>query len=89
MPLSRNLGTLTSWNLLGYSRPVTGLLYLYVDFLLVPVRGGVHPRAIALPEGLCPMITTGIESQTFRLVAQFLKQVHHRISSVLSKPLLL
>jgi len=27
MPLSRNLGTLTSWNPLGNSRPVTGLLY--------------------------------------------------------------
>jgi len=29
MPLSRNLGTLTSWNPLGHFRPVTGLLYLY------------------------------------------------------------
>jgi len=28
MPLSWNLGTLTSWNPLGYSRPVTGLIYL-------------------------------------------------------------
>ena len=28
MPLSQNLGTLTSWNPLGHSRPVTGLLYL-------------------------------------------------------------
>ena len=28
--LSRNLGTLTSWNLLGLSRPVMGLLYLYM-----------------------------------------------------------
>ena len=27
--LSWNLGTLTSWNPLGHSRPVTGLLYLY------------------------------------------------------------
>jgi len=27
VPLSRNLGTLTSWNTLGHSRPVTGLLY--------------------------------------------------------------
>jgi hypothetical protein len=27
--LSRNLGTLTSWNPLGHSRPVTGLLYLF------------------------------------------------------------
>jgi hypothetical protein len=30
VPLSRNLGTLTSWNLLGHSRPVTELLYLYL-----------------------------------------------------------
>jgi hypothetical protein len=30
VPLSRNLGTLTSWNPLGHSRPVTGLLYLYI-----------------------------------------------------------
>ena len=28
MPLSRNLGTLTSWNPLGHSGPVTGLIYL-------------------------------------------------------------
>ena len=30
VPLSRNLGTLTSWNPLGHSGPVTGLLYLYI-----------------------------------------------------------
>ena len=30
MPLSRNLGTLTFWNPLGHSRPVTGLIYLYL-----------------------------------------------------------
>jgi len=30
VPLSCNLGTLTSWNPLGHSRPVTGLLYLYL-----------------------------------------------------------
>ena len=30
VPLSWNLGTLTSWNPLGHSRPVTGLLYLYL-----------------------------------------------------------
>ena len=30
MPLSCNLGTLTSWKPLGHSRPVTGLLYLYL-----------------------------------------------------------
>ena len=30
VPLSRNLGTLTSWNPMGPSGPVTGLLYLYL-----------------------------------------------------------
>jgi len=30
VPLSRNLGTLISWNPLGHSRPVTGLLYLLI-----------------------------------------------------------
>jgi hypothetical protein len=30
VPLSCNLGTLTSWNPLGHSRPVMGLLYLYL-----------------------------------------------------------
>jgi len=34
VPLSWNLGTLTSWNPLGHSRPVTGLLYLYLYFNL-------------------------------------------------------
>ena len=29
MPLSWNLGTLTFWNPLGHSRPVTGLLYTF------------------------------------------------------------
>jgi len=40
MPLSWNLGTLTSWNPLGHSRPVTGLLYL----LLAGGRGCLTPR---------------------------------------------
>jgi len=30
VPLSRNLGILTSWNPLGLDRPVRGLLYLYL-----------------------------------------------------------
>ena len=32
MPLSRNLGTLTSWNPLGHSRPLTGLLYFLLTY---------------------------------------------------------
>ena len=34
MPLSWNLGTLTSWNTLGHSRPVIGLLYLLYNRLM-------------------------------------------------------
>ena len=30
MPLSRNLGTLTSWNPLGHSGPVTGLIFYII-----------------------------------------------------------
>jgi len=33
MPLSQNKETLTSWNPLGPSRPVTGLLYIYIYLL--------------------------------------------------------
>jgi len=44
-------GNLTSWNPLGHSRPVTGLIYLYL--LRISVRGWVDPRAIVQPEGLC------------------------------------
>jgi hypothetical protein len=37
--LSRNLGASTSWNPVGLSRPVTGLLYLYLYLL---VAEGFH-----------------------------------------------
>jgi len=43
VPLSWNLGTLTSWNPLGRSGPVTGLIYLfhnhvnYISFKIVPL----------------------------------------------------
>jgi hypothetical protein len=33
VPLLRNLGTLTSWDPLGLSRPVTGLLYYLVTYI--------------------------------------------------------
>jgi hypothetical protein len=33
VPLSRNLGTLISWNPRGHCRPVTGLLYFTFTFL--------------------------------------------------------
>jgi len=43
VPLSQNLGTLTSWNPLGLSKPVMGLPYLYLYFS--SLRGSVlHAR---------------------------------------------
>jgi hypothetical protein len=48
MLLSLNLGTLTSWNPPGHSRPVTGLLYL----LLAPYAsliGETHLSCEQLP----------------------------------------
>jgi hypothetical protein len=38
VPLSRNLGTLTSWNPLGHLGPVTGLLYLLQIMKLVNMQ---------------------------------------------------
>ena len=39
VPLSWNLGNLTSWNPLGHSRPVMGLIYLlYVRSLFAPTK---------------------------------------------------
>ena len=55
VPLSRNLGALTSWNPLGLSGPVMGLLYLFLPLRLIenrlpqfPMKR--HSRAVARSE---------------------------------------
>ena len=82
MPLSRNLGTLTSWNPLGSSGSVTGLLYLFLDvsntrrrhFQVVTVlecRCSLCPQVLKLPEDGCgswPKCETTSELCTLQLV---------------------
>jgi hypothetical protein len=52
VPLSRTLGTLTSWNPLGHPRPVMGLLYLY-QFLLYSCSVSKTGIILALLPSLC------------------------------------
>ena len=51
VPLSWNMGTLTSWNLLVHSRPVTGLLYIII-IIIINLHTAYLPKIVPITHPL-------------------------------------
>jgi len=90
---SRNLTFPVTWQrhrmVIRLSALRTGRLYPQKMILvLIHVKGWVDPKAIVRPEGLCQwkisMTPTGIESATFRFVAQHLNHCATAVPTFMS-----
>ena len=86
VPLSRNLGTLTSWNLVGLSRSVMGLLYLtlFVTFIHrnINIRLLDRPTNLILTLRTCMKVHTNLPylfyRQVCRLTPAATQHMNHR-----------
>jgi len=51
--LSWNLGASTSWNPLGLSRPVMGLLYLYLNWIILGASAKLRKASVSFVVSVC------------------------------------